>query len=594
MPWICGAISRMPEKVAGKRAAVSFGDAADRPGFGKTGPMTGKRDRDGGANCKRRSGAKLDPSCPGKHTPLGFQGRDRSIHAKACFMRQIARHLTACVLVLGSAWAWNAHAQIVNQTGAIGQSTPGTGGIGSSDATTSRLDSETAGSRSTLYPLTEEVRTFAARTAPAGGKAAEKDGATSDPTGTSGTSSDRHVKRQGYLRLKTMRIHPQPNLRHATGTYRPRRQHDTAAASAIHEALGKPLHKPLVFHEASLMDLKHALADQAGIPIVFDMKALEAFDLLEATITESASDTLLRSALRRILRQFDLTYLVQDEALVITTNDAAQANPVIRLYPLAAWSDAQDLANTIQSTFAPATWDANGGPGAIRVLIEGNTLVISQTEEVHEDITAFLSHLCDGDLEPPDAGAPTNPASIPTRIHPVRDEKTLSDLQQKLVPLCNAALGTDGDPDAKVNVVAGRLVVQSRKRSFHVYAAEIIRAIDGVDATVPEYFGVSGANTTHGYPIPGINMLGPGVLGDGVGGGDPFGGFCWIAREVYGANDPRWLAFRTWMLTEAPAWLRRLYATVGPDVATWIRTRPLARAALRTVMDTVVEPRPMP
>jgi len=33
---------------------------------------------------------------------------------------------------------------------------------------------------------------------------------------------------------------------------------------------------------------------------------------------------------------------------------------------------------------------------------------------------------------------------------------------------------------------------------------------------------------------------------------------CWVAREVYGADNPRWLEFRTWLLTQAPAWFRDL------------------------------------
>ena len=34
---------------------------------------------------------------------------------------------------------------------------------------------------------------------------------------------------------------------------------------------------------------------------------------------------------------------------------------------------------------------------------------------------------------------------------------------------------------------------------------------------------------------------------------------CWVAREVYGKDDPRWLMFRAWLLGDAPAWFRGLY-----------------------------------
>jgi hypothetical protein len=73
----------------------------------------------------------------------------------------------------------------------------------------------------------------------------------------------------------------------------------------------------------------------------------------------------------------------------------------------------------------------------------------------------------------------------------------------------------------------------------------------------------------------------------------PFGfnpnAFCWVAREVYGADDPRWLVFRSWLLSEAPAWLRDAYAEHGEEFAAWIHDKPAVKAALRKVMDGVIE-----
>jgi hypothetical protein len=86
----------------------------------------------------------------------------------------------------------------------------------------------------------------------------------------------------------------------------------------------------------------------------------------------------------------------------------------------------------------------------------------------------------------------------------------------------------------------------------------------------------------------GGGMGGMGMGGMGMGG---MGGFCWVAREVYGAHDPRWLVFRGWLTTDAPSWLRDLYAAHGPAFADWIHDQPLAKAAVRAAMDVVVEPR---
>jgi len=76
----------------------------------------------------------------------------------------------------------------------------------------------------------------------------------------------------------------------------------------------------------------------------------------------------------------------------------------------------------------------------------------------------------------------------------------------------------------------------------------------------------------------------------GMGIGGQMGGnpFCWVAREVYGVHDPRWLAFRQWMIWQAPAWLQAVYLERGEAFAAWLRERPVARAAMRLAMDQAV------
>ena len=66
------------------------------------------------------------------------------------------------------------------------------------------------------------------------------------------------------------------------------------------------------------------------------------------------------------------------------------------------------------------------------------------------------------------------------------------------------------------------------------------------------------------------------------------GGLCWVAREVYGAEDPRWLLFRAWLLTDAPVWLRDLYAAHGESFAAWIHDKPVAKACVKVLMDQVI------
>ena len=56
-------------------------------------------------------------------------------------------------------------------------------------------------------------------------------------------------------------------------------------------------------------------------------------------------------------------------------------------------ADFQSLIDLIQQTVQPTTWDAQGGPGAMRPFETNLSLVISQTQEVHEEIADLLEQL---------------------------------------------------------------------------------------------------------------------------------------------------------------------------------------------------------
>jgi protein involved in polysaccharide export with SLBB domain len=69
---------------------------------------------------------------------------------------------------------------------------------------------------------------------------------------------------------------------------------------------------------------------------------------------------------------------------------------------------------------------------------------------------------------------------------------------------------------------------------------------------------------------------------------NPNFGFCWVAREVYGPENPQWLLFRAWLLTDAPNWLRDAYGAHGEDFAAWISDKPVVKAIVKAAMDQVV------
>lgn len=77
------------------------------------------------------------------------------------------------------------------------------------------------------------------------------------------------------------------------------------------------------------------------------------------------------------------------------------------------------------------------------------------------------------------------------------------------------------------------------------------------------------------------------IAGAGIGGLGLLGAakFCWVAREVYGEENPAWMEFRDWLLTRGSYRRVSRYAANGPRIAEYISTRPGWKARLRKWMD---------
>lgn len=121
--------------------------------------------------------------------------------------------------------------------------------------------------------------------------------------------------------------------------------------------------------------------------------------------------------------------------------------------------------------------------------------------------------------------------------------------------------------------------------------------LPGAFAGVPvlaQLGGMGGGGNAAGFGAGGIGAApqstGGGAQNAGMGiGGNAFP--CWVAREVYGPNDPRWVVFRDWLTTEAPAWFHDAYVEYGEAFAGWIQDKPAAKRAVRFLMDIVIADR---
>jgi hypothetical protein len=184
---------------------------------------------------------------------------------------------------------------------------------------------------------------------------------------------------------------------------------EMSAAQRIESVLQQPLKAPLQYEDQPLNEILNTLQDEYELPILIDLKALEAVAISpDAQVTINLRNMSLRSALNLILRQpalDGLVYTIDNEVLMVTTEDYANDRLVVAVYRVdelvkdeVDYAPGQPgpyspLVQVIASCVANHTWAINGsGEGQIHLMPPG-ILVVSQTKQVHAEVEALLGKL---------------------------------------------------------------------------------------------------------------------------------------------------------------------------------------------------------
>ena len=64
---------------------------------------------------------------------------------------------------------------------------------------------------------------------------------------------------------------------------------------------------------------------------------------------------------------------------------------------------------------------------------------------------------------------------------------------------------------------------------------------------------------------------------------------CWVAREVYGEDNPQWVVFFEWLEDESPRWFHEFYNKHGERFAKFISDKPMLKSAIRSLMNLVTK-----
>jgi tetratricopeptide (TPR) repeat protein len=157
----------------------------------------------------------------------------------------------------------------------------------------------------------------------------------------------------------------------------------------------------LNFKDKALGAVLDELSTMQEINILPDMPALEEKGIsFTQPVTLRIENMSLKTALKILLKSYHLTYVVEDEAVKITTPEKARGKPVLCTYSIGDLlpedvksNPEAPLVTLIQSTIVPSTWASQGGPGTIDYFSKSQSLVVNQTVDVQEQVADLLAAL---------------------------------------------------------------------------------------------------------------------------------------------------------------------------------------------------------
>ena len=160
----------------------------------------------------------------------------------------------------------------------------------------------------------------------------------------------------------------------------------------------------LDFFDVPLGEAVEVIKDKHEINVQFDLASLDTFGVsTDDPITKSVSGITLRSALKLILNDLNLGYVIQDEVLLVTAADVAESQTTTELYDVSGivknYSGKEELPSVIKKIVSPESWTSKIKPGPQGEIVltsfgdDRHYLIVKQNLNNHYAIRKLIAQL---------------------------------------------------------------------------------------------------------------------------------------------------------------------------------------------------------
>jgi hypothetical protein len=173
--------------------------------------------------------------------------------------------------------------------------------------------------------------------------------------------------------------------------------HISDAAAVIYRKLDEKT--SVAFDDLPLSDAIHFISRTSGIPIVLDVVAIEESGLLiDEPVNLKVRNTPVRSILKLLLEDLELTYVVEDDVIKVTSLEVASIALTTGIFPVAdlvtddrkGW---KQIARIVEQE-TDGLWErVDGCGGTVSMSRVTKSLIVRQTPDVLMQVQQFLTFL---------------------------------------------------------------------------------------------------------------------------------------------------------------------------------------------------------
>jgi hypothetical protein len=322
-----------------------------------------------------------------------------------------------------------------------------------------------------------------------------------------------------------------------------------------HALLRKKLEENVTvnFKDAPLADAVGQIARKAQADIRLDHAGLKTAGLRERIpVSLDLADQKLKVVLGALLNQHNLTWILRDGALWITSQEEAGATTSSAVYDVRDLCRDQGESNALEGAIesqAKGPWDSNGGNGSIDFVRPGVMVVSSTEDQLAAVLTLLENYRTALRASKPRKHRGADPKEVITHYYRVQTP-IAEDLAKFLPQLVRPETWKSAEkPDATGTIVVVASTVDLRDAQGHDVVAEktaenskhvlavhnsvlIIRQMREVHDQVTELIqNVERGDTSGGGAFSG--------MGGGLGGGGFGGGFFGVSSQTVAPAQPQ-------------------------------------------------------